>query len=118
MSEPIFKREPTNDRDEQAELDLRDMKGLADSEKDFLKNLSHLEERNRGAIGKMTLLIIAFLVLVLPVLGGCIAAFGSATQAQAFTANVVTLLDAVARVANVVIWPVMAYYFLQFNSKK
>jgi hypothetical protein len=114
MADTIFKRGTKNDSDQQVDVDLTDMKSLADMQKDFVRNL---EEQNRGTIGKITILMIALMVLLLLTIGGLIAIFKSSAEAQVYASSVTVLMEAVTRLANVVVWPVMLYYFLR-NVRK
>lgn len=114
MADTIFKRGTKGDSDQQVDVDLSNMKPLADMEKDFVRNL---EERNRGTIGKITILMIALMVLLLPLVGGLVAVFRSSAEAQVYASSVTVLLEAVTRLANIVVWPVMLYYFLR-NVRK
>lgn len=99
-------------------VDLSDMEPLSTHNPVNLRDIPHssLQELNRGAIGHTAVKTAAGLFLLLPVLGGLVAVFGSPEQAEAFTSSVVTILKALAELAPWAVWPIFGYYFMR-NAK-
>jgi hypothetical protein len=101
-------------------VDLSDMESLRSSRNVEARDaeLSFMKERNAGEIAQMTIRIVAGLVLLLPMIGGGIAAFRSVEQAEAYTRIVTALLESVGRFVMMVFWPMLAYYFIRGRVNK
>jgi hypothetical protein len=116
MNEPIYKV----DRIEQTDslnVNLTDL-NLEELEKGMTREPTILAEANRGVIAKTAVQMVFVVMVILPLTGGLVAALGSAEQAARYTTTVVALLDAVGRFSMIVTWPVMAYYFFRFTTRK
>ena len=116
MNEPIYKVDQTQQTDS-VNVNLTDL-NLGELEKRMTREPTVLAEVNRGSIAKTAVQMVFVVMVVLPLTGGLIAAFGSADQATRYTTTVVALLDAVGRFSMVITWPIMAYYFLRFTTRK
>ena len=101
-------------------IDLSDMESLGQSKDVTVVSFNQdvVREHHAGAIGRRAIGAVVLLLLLLPLTGGLIAAFGSVAQAQAFTTTVVALLEAVGRFVMTAFWPIMVYYFLRQTVKK
>lgn len=116
MNDPIYKIDH-NEQADSLNVNLTDL-NLQELQKSMIREPAVLTEVNRGVIAKTAVQMLFVLIVTLPVTGGLIAALGSAEQAARYTATVVALLEALGRFSMIITWPVMAYYFIRFTSRK
>lgn len=123
MQEKSYKSSKKENTNTDTDIDLSDVKSLRSE--DIIKQRDPrsglLRELHAGTVAKVVVLTFASLLL-LPLVSGLIAVFGSAVQAQAFTTAALTVMEALAKFIPQVLWPaltvVLGYYFIRDRKDK
>jgi hypothetical protein len=123
MQEKSYKSSKKENTNTDLDIDLSDVKSLRSQDiieqRDPRRGL--LRELHAGTVAKVVVIPFAS-ILLLPLVGGLVAAFGSVAQAQAFTTTALTVMEALAKFIPQVLWPaltvVLGYYFIRERKDK
>lgn len=76
--------------------------------------------KERGAKAIAIILVSSFVAIILVsiISSSLLTAFVSLAAAQGFITTVITLLEAATKFVNVIIWPLLAYYFFKEQKGK
>lgn len=118
MSTWVEKKEK---EDSAENVDITDATPLSELVQERVPDRRVIKETHAGTVAR--LVVVAFVsLLILPLVGGLIAAFASVAQAQAFNTTVISLLEALAKFISQVFLPILTavfgYYFIQERKSK